>query len=209
MRAYLFTTLALLLLATPAASQKRCVKGIPCGGTCISASKTCHVGSGSATARRPTSPARPTLTATIATPAAKDCRIQRIVDGDTLHCADSRTIRLLLIDTPEMDQAPYGGEAKRALSLLLPPGSIARVEMDVDDTDRYGRTLSYLFSPDGRMVNEEMARQGFALSLTYPPNVRYVDRIRAAVEEAKANRRGLWSGSAFECSPKDHRANRC
>jgi hypothetical protein len=32
-----------------ASAQKHCKKGIPCGNSCISASKTCHVGQGSAT----------------------------------------------------------------------------------------------------------------------------------------------------------------
>lgn len=35
---------AFLLPVAVAAGQKTCKKGIPCGGTCISASKTCHVG---------------------------------------------------------------------------------------------------------------------------------------------------------------------
>ena len=35
-----------LLISTPVVlhAQRRCVKGIPCGGTCISATKTCRVG---------------------------------------------------------------------------------------------------------------------------------------------------------------------
>jgi hypothetical protein len=41
-----------------AEAQKRCAKGIPCGNTCISASKTCRVGSGSAT-KAPTSQSTP------------------------------------------------------------------------------------------------------------------------------------------------------
>jgi hypothetical protein len=44
---------ALLLFAPPAEAQKVCRKGIPCGNTCISARKTCHVGSGDATAAEP------------------------------------------------------------------------------------------------------------------------------------------------------------
>ena len=36
---------SLLTLSGAALAQRRCVKGIPCGGTCISATKTCHVGS--------------------------------------------------------------------------------------------------------------------------------------------------------------------
>jgi len=53
----LFLAAGLLLLASAASAQRRCVKGIPCGGSCISASKTCRIGTGSATSE---SPARPT-----------------------------------------------------------------------------------------------------------------------------------------------------
>lgn len=137
------------------------------------------------------------------------CVIEAVSDGDTVRCRDGRRIRLLLIDTPELSQAPYGREARDALTRLLPIGSPARVELDVEVTDRYGRTLAYLYDPEGRMVNEEMARLGFALRLTYPPNVRHVERIGEAVDEAREARRGLWSGSAFECSPRDHRAGAC
>lgn len=49
MRTLLAAALALLTLATPVSAQKHCVKGIPCGGSCISATKVCHVGSSSAT----------------------------------------------------------------------------------------------------------------------------------------------------------------
>jgi hypothetical protein len=37
--------LFLALVSTSAEAQKRCVKGIPCGNTCISANKTCRIGS--------------------------------------------------------------------------------------------------------------------------------------------------------------------
>jgi len=44
--------LALVALTVSAASadaQRNCKKGIPCGGSCISATKVCRVGSGTAT----------------------------------------------------------------------------------------------------------------------------------------------------------------
>lgn len=282
MRRTMLSVLALLLLASPSAGQRRCVKGIPCGGTCISATKTCHVGSGSATAApKPTrtaptaapdgarfvasskgqvyylatctaarrlSPANriyfksdkealaagyrpsassgcssgeavdsasgtPTSTAgpgvSIAPSRGGSCTVTHIYDGDTVTCQTGERVRLLLIDAPEMDQGPFGTTARDALRAIMPLGTTVRVETDVEKQDRYGRTLGYLWLADGRMVNEEMARTGYTLSLTYPPNVQYVDRIRAAVEDAKSARRGLWSGSAFECTPKDHRAKRC
>lgn len=37
--------LLLLALPTPIQAQRNCKKGIPCGGSCISASKTCRAGS--------------------------------------------------------------------------------------------------------------------------------------------------------------------
>lgn len=49
--------LACQFLVAPEASAQRCVKGIPCGNTCISASKTCRVGSGTATKAGTTQPA--------------------------------------------------------------------------------------------------------------------------------------------------------
>ena len=69
--------------------------------------------------------------------------------------------------------------------------------------------MAYAFLADGRMVNEEMARAGYATTLVYPPKVRYVERIRRAVAEARAARRGLWAVGGFACTPKDHRQQRC
>ena len=56
----LATIATLLVFVQPSEAQKRCRKGIPCGNTCISATKTCHVGSGDATSATPlTSTAAP------------------------------------------------------------------------------------------------------------------------------------------------------
>lgn len=137
------------------------------------------------------------------------CVVRSVADGDTLTCEGGVRVRLLLIDSPEMNQGEFGHQARRYLADLAPPGTPLRVELDVQKYDRYDRLLAYLYTPDGRLVNEEMARGGFAVSLTYPPNVKHVDRIAAAVAEARANRVGLWRTSAFECSPVDHRAGRC
>jgi len=59
------------------------------------------------------------------------------------------------------------------------------------------------------MANEEMVRQGYALLYTYPPNVRHAERIRAALEEARRDARGLWATPAFECPPSAHRRRAC
>lgn len=137
------------------------------------------------------------------------CTIERVTDGDTVVCADERRIRLLGIDAPERAQKPYGARAGRELAELLPPGTRAEVELDVRGRDRYGRILAYLYAPDRRMANREMVRRGYALVLTYPPNVRYVDALRTAQDEARRARSGLWATDAWECAPRDFRARRC
>jgi micrococcal nuclease len=88
-------------------------------------------------------------------------------------------------------------------------GTRLELETDVQQFDRNGRTLAYLFLPDGRMLNEELAREGFATALVYPPNVRYVERIRRAVAEARSAKRGLWATDGFACEPRDHRRRKC
>lgn len=125
-----------------------------------------------------------------------------------MHCSGVK-IRLLLIDAPERTQPPFGKRATQQLARLIPVGTTVRLEYDIDRTDRYGRTLAYLYTPGGSFVNEAMVRQGFAVPLVYPPNVRHDERIRAAATAARAARTGLWAVNAFDCLPVDSRKKRC
>jgi len=95
------------------------------------------------------------------------------------------------------------------LADLIPRGTSVTIETDVRLRDSYSRILGYVYMPDGRMANEEMARSGYATALVYPPNVKYVERIRRAVEDARQAKRGLWATDFFDCSPRDYRAGRC
>jgi len=131
------------------------------------------------------------------------------IDGDTFRCADGTRVQLLLIDTPERDQRPFGEAARSALVQLLAGSCTVQLEPDVEPRDQYGRTLAYVYLPDGRMVNEEMPRAGYARGAHLPPNVQHIEHIRAAVKEAQATKRGLWSTCAFDCSPYDRRRGRC
>ena len=135
--------------------------------------------------------------------------IARVIDGDTVECGGGERIRLLLIDAPELSQGPFGLRSRHALERLLPPGTPAAVELDVQRRDRYGRVLAHLYAPGGLRVTEEMVRQGYAVVAVYPPNVRYVDRFRRAAAAARRDGLGLWSESGFDCLPADRRRGRC
>lgn len=117
-------------------------------------------------------------------------------------------MRLIGVDSPESQQRPFGQEARAALLQLLPPGSTVRLEYDAVPTDRYGRTLAYIWS-GCTLVNEAMVRNGWATLYTVPPNVRYVERLSLAQKEARARGTGLWSRHGFDCRPSDFRQKRC
>lgn len=137
------------------------------------------------------------------------CTVERVTDGDTIRCRDGRRVRFLLVDTPEMNQPPYGRIARAVVAQHAPVGTVLTLELDVQPQDRYGRTLAYVRTPDGAMLNEIVLREGVAVVAVYPPNVRHVDRFRAISDSARTARRGLWAGSAFDCLPADHRRGRC
>ena len=131
--------------------------------------------------------------------------VKRVVDGDTIvvHVSgrDER-VRLIGIDTPETvdPRKPvqcFGKEASDHTKALLPPGTVVRLERDAEARDRYDRLLAYVYRvSDGLFVNLELARDGYAQLLTIPPNVAYVDQLRAAVADARHQGRGLWSSCA-------------
>lgn len=134
-------------------------------------------------------------------PDGEDATVVEIIDGDTLDVAlgSQERIRLIGVDSPERG-ACYSTEAGAYLGRLVPPQSQVRLVYDVDRTDRFGRTLAYLYRlSDGMFVNLAMAREGYALQLTVPPNVAHAEAFGAAVEEARSSARGLWSG----CSDQD------
>jgi micrococcal nuclease len=57
--------------------------------------------------------------------------------------------------------------------------------------DRFGRLLAYVYV-ERTLVNEEILRQGYAQLLTIPPNVKYANRFRNALFEARKKKRGMW-----------------
>ncbi len=140
--------------------------------------------------------------------AAETCIVERIVDGDTIVCEAVGRIRLIGMDTPEMSQEPFGRMATEALAELIPVGSAVELEPDVEPRDRYGRLLSYIWI-DGMLVNWLLVRHGYAVLLTYPPNVQYVDQLATAQKQAREDKLGLWSIDGFECAPVDRRRGRC
>jgi micrococcal nuclease len=136
------------------------------------------------------------------------CRVERVSDGDSFYCNQGKRVRLIGIDTPELSQGELGRQSREALLRLMPPGSELRLELDATPADRYGRILAYGWR-DSVMVNREMVRQGWALLYTVPPNVRYVESLRAAQDSAQSEHAGHWKSGGFTCQPAQRRRREC
>ena len=144
----------------------------------------------------------------VPTAGLKDCLVVVLKDGDTIQCKMQGPVRLIGIDTPERDQAPFGTAATAGMAALLPKGVTIQISTDSTLRDRYGRLLAYAWYQH-TSINWLMIRQGWAVSVRYPPNTRFADLFDAAEARARAEQRGLWRVGGFSCLPGAHRANKC
>lgn len=121
--------------------------------------------------------------------------VTRVIDGDTLVVQGVGTVRLIGVDTPETvdPRRPvqvFGRQASdftRRTAL----GKTVRLEFDVDRRDRYGRTLAYVYLPDGTLLNAEIVKQGYGHAYTQFP-FKYLEQFRTYEREAREASRGLW-----------------
>jgi endonuclease YncB( thermonuclease family) len=113
-----------------------------------------------------------------------------VSDGDTITVLRERSpvkIRLHGIDCPETGQ-DFGARAKSFTSEL---GFGEIVTVRPVGVDRYRRTVAEVVLPDGRLLNREIVRAGYAWWYRkYAPVDAALERLE---REARAARRGLWS----------------
>src|SRR4051794_23567305 len=130
-------------------------------------------------------------------PAGSEGVVTRVVDGDTVHVAvggHDETVRYIGIDTPESVKpgtpVQCFAHAASAANGRLVDGQRVRMRYDAEQRDRYGRLLAYVYRErDGAFVNAELVREGYARTLTIPPNDRFAQRFSALAQAARERQR--------------------
>lgn len=124
--------------------------------------------------------------------------ILRVVDGDTyeIFINKKEKVRLIGVDTPESvapqkERNVKEGKTASDFAKELLEGRVVEIEYDVQERDRYGRVLAYLYL-DGKMVNEYLLEEGMAQIATYPPNIKYADRFQEIETAARESGKGFW-----------------
>ena len=126
--------------------------------------------------------------------------VVRVVDGDTFvinYNGKEEKVRLIGVDTPESvhpnknKNTEFGNTVSRYSKKMLTGKQVA-IEFDVEQRDKYGRLLAYVYL-DGHMYNKMLLERGYAKLATYPPNVKYVDDFTEIQKQARRNKVGLWA----------------
>ena len=136
-----------------------------------------------------------------------EATLVRVLDGDTIRVLVNGVeewVRYIGINTPELypggpeTPAPFAQAATEANISLLSGGRLV-LEKDISERDRFGRLLRNIWiEQDGSwmLVNLQLVADGYARVSTFPPDVKYVDLLRAGERAAREGHRGLWGDSA-------------
>ncbi len=127
-------------------------------------------------------------------------QVVRVIDGGTIQVCcvfgDRVTVRYVGVDTPEIHHPMIGveraGKEASEANRKLVDGKTVRLEFDVQEQDRYGRLLAYVYLEEGTFVNAWLVQHGYAAVMTVPPNVKHQELFLRLQREAREEGRGLW-----------------
>lgn len=140
-----------------------------------------------------------------------EAALLNVVDGDTLDVSIGGTecrIRLIGIDTPESVHSEaskntvWGTYASDHTKEILYNTATVYLEYDEEPTDKYGRTLAYVWLSTDRtnisnMLNAKILSDGYAINKEYAPNLKYAETFSDLRTNAQNTNTGLWSEEGF------------
>ncbi|MFK8078564.1 MAG: thermonuclease family protein [Granulosicoccus sp.] len=122
--------------------------------------------------------------------------VERVSDGDTIVLRDRRRIRLIGVNTLELNArfAPdkrWAEIATQRLEALIGSKPIT-LAIGHDEFDRHGRTLAHLVLNDGSIAAHKLIQQGLGLAVTVGANTRCFEVFHTAETQAREARIGIW-----------------
>ena len=121
--------------------------------------------------------------------------VERVIDGDTFVLTAGERVRLIGVDTPELQREDmpvqyYAKEARHFLASMV-EGKQVTLKSDWQSKDQYERTLAYVYLEDTIFVNLEIVKQGYGFAYTRYP-FEYMESFRKCQRQAMAHSTGLW-----------------
>lgn len=133
---------------------------------------------------------------------SRTVKVLRVIDGDTFVLTSGEKVRLLGIDTPEMD-CKVTAEKLLALqaaqnSKELIEGKSVKLTFDGNTRDIFGRTLAYVWlinkvGKDSIFLQAELLKTGLARILMYDKKKKYYELFNNLRNTARRQKLGIWS----------------
>jgi micrococcal nuclease len=135
-------------------------------------------------------------------------RVTWVHDGDTIEVENIGRVRLLGIDCPETEASNRDRFYQHQLKIKPPMlrktarqatdfvmrytrDQTVSLAFDRDRKDSHGRTLAYVYLPDGRLLNQLLIEEGLA-AVYRRAEFELKDQFLVAEAKARNHKRGLW-----------------
>ncbi len=126
-------------------------------------------------------------------------QVEYVYDGDTVKLDDGRKVRLIGVNTPEhgrdgLPDEPYYREAREQLQSII-QANHKRVKLVYGKQrhDRHRRLLAHIFTPKGKNISRQLLQSGMGFMIAISPNTRFLDCYQQAEEQARHDKKGIWS----------------
>ena len=118
--------------------------------------------------------------------------VTKIIDGDTFEIVGGDKVRIISVDTPEINEL-YHDEAKKFLDELL-LGKVVRIEYGKYRRDKYGRLLAYVYL-DTLFINKVIIENGLGYLYLFKENAKNPRTLGLLQAQQKAINQtiGIWS----------------
>jgi endonuclease YncB( thermonuclease family) len=119
-------------------------------------------------------------------------RVARIVDGRSFVLDDGREIRLASIEVPAMSDGSPAGQAAEATLAGMLIGETVTLRSAAPTADRYGRTVTYTYTPGQGLLAQGHARVGIEVG-----DPACVAELLSQERIARIGKIGLWSDPQY------------
>lgn len=129
-------------------------------------------------------------------------KVARVIDGDTFVLSDSTHVRMLGINSPEVEHLgkpaqPFADSAFHLTKFFI-EGKRIKLTFDGKTYDIFGRLLAYVWltdrvGKDSLFIQAELLKAGLARISYYPKGKRYYDLFYNLRRTARKNHLGIWS----------------
>ncbi|MFB2935954.1 thermonuclease family protein [Aerosakkonemataceae cyanobacterium BLCC-F154] len=120
--------------------------------------------------------------------------VERVINGQTLEVklTDSNVrVQLIGVSAPDLRQRPWGEIARERLQEMIAEKPVL-LESDLEPKDKFDRQLAYVWQ-DGKLLNEQLLKEGRALFRPRSLNRKYDKRLEQAQEYARVMGLGIWN----------------